>query len=221
MNFVSKMIGAAFMMISMVASVSAQDVKLSIDPITIAPGEEAEVVLNYEGSKPWANIQFDFTLPEGLSFVQQEVLNADEEVELVYGVKGTALYSTHDLLWAFQNGQDNVMRYLIMNMKNKGIKNNGTLFSFKVKADDTLADASEIKVSTIEFSGMDNGELIIENPEGFSISVTKSTPTAISGIEANNSENAASFNLAGQKVGANAKGIRIQKGKKYATSFST
>lgn len=212
MNFVSKMIGAAFMMISMVASVSAQDVKLSIDPITIAPGEEAEVVLNYEGSKPWANIQFDFTLPEGLSFVQQEVLNADEEVELVYGVKGTALYSTHDLLWAFQNGQDNVMRYLIMNTKNKGIKNNGTLFSFKVKADDTLADASEIKVSTIEFSGMDNGELIIENPEDFSISVTKSTPTAISGIEAN-AENAASYNLGGVKFGKT--GIRVMKGKKF------
>ena len=46
MNFVSKMIGAAFMMVSMVASVSAQDVKLSIDPVTITPGEEAEVVIN-------------------------------------------------------------------------------------------------------------------------------------------------------------------------------
>ena len=52
MNFISKMIGAAFMMVSMVASVSAQDVKLSIDPVTIAPGEEAEVVINDEGTKP-------------------------------------------------------------------------------------------------------------------------------------------------------------------------
>ena len=173
MNFISKMIGAAFMMVSMVASVSAQDVKLSIDPVTIAPGEEAEVVINYEGTKPWANIQFDFTLPEGLSFVKQEVINADEEVELAYGVKGTALYSSHDLLSAFQGGQDNVIRFLIMHMQNKGIKNSGTLFSFKVKADETLAESSEIKVSTIEFSGMENGELIIENPADFTIAVTK------------------------------------------------
>lgn len=212
MNFVSKMIGAAFMMISMVASVSAQDVKLSIAPVTVAPGEEAEIVINYEGTKPWANIQFDFTLPEGLSFVQQEVINDDEEVEYTYGVKGTALYSTHDLLYAFQNGQNNVLRFLIMNMKNKGIKNSGTLFSFKVKADEALAESSEIKVSTIEFSGMDNGELIIENPEDFSISVTKGTPTGISGIEAN-SDNAASYNLGGVKFGKI--GIRIQKGKKF------
>ena len=213
MNFVSKMIGAAIMMVSMVASVSAQDVKLSIDPVTIAPGEEAEVVINYEGTKPWANIQFDFTLPEGLSFVKQEVINADEEVELAYGVKGTALYSSHDLLSAFQGDQNNVIRFLIMHTQNKGIKNSGTLFSFKVKADETLAESSEIKVSTIEFSGMENGELIIENPADFTIAVTKGTPTGINGIEAN-SEKAAGFNLAGQKVSANAKGIRIQNGKK-------
>lgn len=212
MNFVSKMIGAAFMMISMVASVSAQDVKLSIAPVTVAPGEEAEIVINYEGTKPWANIQFDFTLPEGLSFVQQEVINDDEEVESTYGVKGTALYSTHDLLSAFQNGQTNVLRFLIMNTKNKGIKNSGTLFSFKVKADETLAESSEIIVSTIEFSGMENNELIIENPADFTVPVTKSTPTAISGIEAN-SKNAASYNLGGVKFGT--KGLRIMKGKKF------
>lgn len=212
MNFVSKMIGAAFMMISMVASVSAQDVKLSIAPVTVAPGEEAEIVINYEGTKPWANIQFDFTLPEGLSFVQQEVINDDEEVESTYGVKGTALYSTHDLLSAFQNGQTNVLRFLIMNTKNKGIKNSGTLFSFKVKADETLAESSEIIVSTIEFSGMENKELIIENPADFTVPVTKSTPTAISGIEAN-SKNAASYNLGGVKFGT--KGLRIMKGKKF------
>lgn len=212
MNFVSKMIGAAFMMISMVASVSAQDVKLSIAPVTVAPGEEAEIVINYEGTKPWANIQFDFTLPEGLSFVQQEVINDDEEVEYTYGVKGTALYSTHDLLYAFQNGQTNVLRFLIMNTKNKGIKNSGTLFSFKVKADEALAESSEIIVSTIEFSGMENNELIIENPADFTVPVTKSTPTAISGIEAN-SKNAASYNLGGVKFGT--KGLRIMKGKKF------
>ena len=212
MNFVSKMIGAAFMMISMVASVSAQDVKLSIAPVTVAPGEEAEIVINYEGTKPWANIQFDFTLPDGLSFVQQEVINDDEEVESTYGVKGTALYSTHDLLSAFQNGQTNVLRFLIMNTKNKGIKNSGTLFSFKVKADETLAESSEIIVSTIEFSGMENNELIIENPADFTVPVTKSTPTAISGIEAN-SKNAASYNLGGVKFGT--KGLRIMKGKKF------
>ena len=45
------------------------------------------------------------------------------------------------------------------------------------------------------------------------VPVTKGTPTGINGIEAN-SEKAASFNLAGQKVSANAKGIRIQNGKK-------
>ena len=213
MNFFSKKITAAFMMIAMAASVNAQDITLSVDPITVAVGEEAEVVINYEGSQPYANIQFDFTLPEGLSFVEQEIINADEEKELVYGVKGTALYSSHALLYKFQDENNKVLRFLITHNQNKGIKNSGTLFSFKVKADETLAESSEIVVNKIEFSGMDAGQLLKVNPADFTIAVTKGTPTGINGIEAN-SEKAAGFNLAGQKVSANAKGIRIQNGKK-------
>ena len=213
MNFFSKKITAAFMMIAMAASVNAQDITLSVDPITVAVGEEAEVVINYEGSQPYANIQFDFTLPEGLSFVEQEIINADEETELVYGVKGTALYSSHALLSKFQDENNKVLRFLITHNQNKGIKNSGSLFSFKVKADETLAESSEIVVNKIEFSGMDAGQLLKVNPAAFTIAVTKGTPTGINGIEAN-SEKAASFNLAGQKVSANAKGIRIQNGKK-------
>ena len=213
MNFFSKKITAAFMMIAMAASVNAQDITLSVDPITVAVGEEAEVVINYEGSQPYANIQFDFTLPEGLSFVEQEIINADEETELVYGVKGTALYSSHALLYKLQDENNKVLRFLITHNQNKGIKNSGSLFSFKVKADETLAETSEIVVNKIEFSGMDAGQLLKVNPADFTIAVTKGTPTGINGIEAN-SEKAASFNLAGQKVSANAKGIRIQNGKK-------
>ena len=86
------------------------------------------------------------------------------------------------------------------------------MFSFNVQADETLAESSEIIVSTIEFSGMENNELIIENPADFTVPVTKSTPTAISGIEAN-SKNAASYNLGGVKFGTT--GLRILKGKKF------
>lgn len=211
MNFFSKKITAAFMMIAMAASVNAQDITLSVDPITVAVGEEAEVVINYEGSQPYANIQFDFTLPEGLSFVEQEIINADEETELVYGVKGTALYSSHALLSKFQDENNKVLRFLITHNQNKGIKNSGSLFSFKVKADETLAESSEIVVNKIEFSGMDSGQLLKVNPADFTIAVTKGTPTAISGVEAN-SEKAASYNLGGVKFGKS--GIRVMKGKK-------
>lgn len=212
MNIFSKKISAFFMMFAMAASVNAQDIKLSVDPITVAPGEEVEVVINYEGSKPYANNQLDFTLPEGLSFVQQEILNADEETELVYGVKGTALYSSHALHSRFQDENNKVLRFLITHSQNKGIKNSGSLFSFKVKADDTLAESSEILVHKIEFSGMDAGVVLKVNPADFTVPVTKGTPTGISGIEAN-SDNAPSYNLGGVKFGKT--GIRVQKGKKF------
>ena len=80
---ICKKIGAALMMVLMASSVSAQKAELTIDPVNIAPGEEAEIVVNYKGDMPFANIQMDITLPEGLSFVEQEYVNADGEVEYV------------------------------------------------------------------------------------------------------------------------------------------
>ena len=210
---ICKKIGAALMMVLMASSVSAQNAELTIDPVNIAPGEEAEIVVNYKGDMPFANIQMDITLPEGLSFVEQEYVNADDEIEYVYALKGTALYSTHNLMYKFRDETQKVMRFLIAHTANKGVKNEGSLFSIKVKADESLADASEIGFSTVIFSGMQNGELFGADIEDFTVAVTKSTPTAISGIEAN-AEKVQSFNLAGQKVSANAKGIRIQNGKK-------
>ena len=83
---ICKKIGAALMMVLMASSVSAQNAELTIDPVNIAPGEEAEIVVNYKGDMPFANIQMDITLPEGLSFVEQEYVNADDEIEYVYAL---------------------------------------------------------------------------------------------------------------------------------------
>ena len=82
--------------------------------------------------------------------------------------------------------------------------------TFKVKANEVLAESSEILVKNIKFAPNSTESTTTED---LTVPVTKSTPTGINGIEAN-SEKAESFNLAGQKVSANAKGIRIQNGKK-------
>ena len=84
-----------------------------------------------------------------------------------------------------------------------------------VKADESLADDTKIEIPQLLLSGLDSeGKQVDVTFENLTVAVTKSTPTAISGIEAN-AEKVQSFNLAGQKVSANAKGIRIQNGKKF------
>ena len=63
------MAALAFGAFSSAAAQEENPEKLSVDPITIVPGEEAEVVVNYESTVARSAYQIDITLPEGLSFV--------------------------------------------------------------------------------------------------------------------------------------------------------
>lgn len=177
-----------------VATANAQET-LTVEPVTVAPGEQAEVVINYESTVEHYGFNMQITLPEGLSFVE------DETTKVAFTLGSSAL-PTHTL--SSKITDKNARIIVIELMKNP--LSNGDLLSFKVIADENLADNSDIVISGVKFNG---GQYLDE----IKVPVTKGTPTGINGIEAN-SEKAASFNLAGQKVSANAKGIRIQNGKK-------
>ena len=177
-----------------VATANAQET-LTVEPVTVAPGEQAEVVINYESTVEHYGFNMQITLPEGLSFVEDETTN-------VTFTLGSSALPTHTL--SSKITDKNARIIVIELMKNP--LSNGDLLSFKVIADENLADNSDIVISGVKFNG---GQYLDE----IKVPVTKGTPTGINGIEAN-SEKAASFNLAGQKVSANAKGIRIQNGKK-------
>ena len=177
-----------------VATANAQET-WTVAPVTVAPGEQAQVVINYESTVEHYGFNMQITLPEGLSFVE------DETTKVAFTLGSSAL-PTHTL--SSKITDKNARIIVIELMKNP--LSNGDLLSFKVIADENLADNSDIVISGVKFNG---GQYLDE----IKVPVTKGTPTGINGIEAN-SEKAASFNLAGQKVSANAKGIRIQNGKK-------
>ena len=177
-----------------VATANAQET-LTVAPVTVAPGEQAQVVINYESTVEHYGFNMQITLPEGLSFVE------DETTKVAFTLGSSAL-PTHTLSSKITDKKARII--VIELMKNP--LSNGDLLSFKVIADENLADNSDIVISGVKFNG---GQYLDE----IKVPVTKGTPTGINGIEAN-SEKAASFNLAGQKVSANAKGIRIQNGKK-------
>lgn len=186
---------ALMFLLGNIATANAQET-LTVAPITVAPGEQAEVVINYESTVEHYGFNMQITLPEGLNYVEDEVTKKVFEL-------GSSATSTHSLS---KKITDKNVRIIVIEPL-KGALSNGVLLSFKVVADETLADNSNIIISGVKFNG---GQYLDE----IAVPVTKGTPTGINGIEANG-EKAASFNLAGQKVGANAKGIRIQKGKKF------
>ena len=186
--------------------------KITIDPISIAPGEEATFAINYEKEDvDFSNFQVDSNLPEGLTFVEHESTDEDGEPIIVHALKGTAPLASHNYKETL------IDKYLLITLTNPNLKNfkNGSLLLVTVKADESLADDTKIEIPQLLLSGLDSeGKQVDVTFENLTVAVTKSTPTAISGIEAN-AEKVQSFNLAGQKVSANAKGIRIQNGKKF------
>ena len=209
-NSISKKLGSLILMLGIATFANAQ--KITIDPITIAPGEEATFAINYEKEDvDFSNFQVDFNLPDGLTFVDHESTDEDGEPIIVHALKGTAPLASHNYKETL------IDKYLLITLTNPNLKNfkNGSLLLVTVKADESLADDTKIEIPQLLLSGLNSeGKQVDVTFENLTVAVTKSTPTAISGIEAN-AEKAQSFNLAGQKVSANAKGIRIQNGKKF------
>lgn len=179
--------------------------KVSIDPVTIAAGDEMELTINYESSVERSGFQMNILLPDGLTFVKQEGLDEDEEPITFYATKGTALKASHAFDVTYKSA--NELLIIVYNMDLKQLKSPGSLLSFKVKADETLADASQIVLKDVKFNG---GQYFDVN-----VDVTKGTSTGINEAKAEKADNAPVFNLGGQRASKNGKAIVVKKGKKY------
>lgn len=195
------MAALAFGAFSSAAAQEENPEKLSVDPITIVPGEEAEVVVNYESTVARSAYQIDITLPEGLSFVK--VMNEEEEEETI--TLGSSALSSHMKDETFHDNGTR-LRLTVFHLKEKNLKD-GVLFSFKVKADENLAETSEIKFSTIKFAG---GQYL----EGFTCTVTKNNATGIGKAELAK-KNGKAYSVSGVVAGKTTKGIRVRNGKKF------
>ena len=196
----TKLALAVTMIFAGFASANAQET-LTVDPVTVAPGEEAEVVVNYSSEEARSGFNMEIILPENLSFVG--FVNEDMEEE--WTALGSSALSSHVKVEDFTD--EATMKHIkivVFHAAKKNLKD-GVLLSFKVEADENLPESSEIQFKGIRFNG---GEYL----EDFVVPVTKGTPTGISNVETS-VENAASFNLGGVKFGKS--GIRVQKGKKF------
>ncbi|MGM9727538.1 MAG: hypothetical protein ACI3YJ_08030, partial [Prevotella sp.] len=154
------------------ASANAQE-KLSVEPVSVAPNEEVDVVVNYSSEVARSGFNMEIILPENLSFVG--FVNEDEEEE--WTALGSSELSSHIKVEGFvDEATKKHIKIVVFHAAMKNLKD-GVLLSFKVKADENLPESSEIQFKGICFNG---GEYL----ENFTVAVTKGTPTAISGIEA-------------------------------------
>ena len=190
------------MVATLFVACNAMAQKLTADAVTIAQGEKASLVVNYEATEGLTGAQFNITLPAG---VELEFDDA-ETFDYVY----STTQKGYNVNIKDQNGYNTV---IISRKSNKvGALTSGTeliTLSLAAKADAALG-AAVAKISGIKFAK--TGVSVAGN-EDFEVAITVTEATGINSIEAN-AQDAPAYNLAGQKVNKGFKGLVIMNGKK-------
>ena len=173
--------------------------KLSAEAISIAPGDEADFVVKYESEKALTAAQFTIALPEGVSIKKNGKKFAAEISEA----------NEDDYEWKIKDGEAGQI-VLITRIDNTcgPLASGEDLITLTLVAAEDAADGTA-KISGITFS--DKGTSVKGN-EDFTVAITIGG-TGIESLNADDS-NEPAFNLAGQKVGKNYKGIIVKNGKK-------
>ena len=187
------------MVATLFVACNAMAQKLTADAVTIAQGEKASLVVNYEATEGLTGAQFNITLPAG---VELEFDDA-ETFDYVY----STTQKGYNVNIKDQNGYNTV---IISRKSNKvGALTSGTeliTLSLAAKADAALG-AAVAKISGIKFA--QTGVSVAGN-EDFEVAITVTEATGINSI----AQDAPAYNLAGQKVNNGFKGLVIMNGKK-------
>lgn len=174
--------------------------KLSAEAISIAPGDEADLVVKYESEQDLTAAQFTIALPEGVTIKKNGKKFAAEISEA----------NEDDYEWKIKDGEAGQI-VLITRIDNTC----GPLASGEDLITITLAAAEDAAGGNATISGItfsDKGTSVKGN-EDFTVAITVGEGTGINSLNADDS-NEPAFNLAGQKVGKNYKGIIVKNGKK-------
>ena len=154
---------------------------------------EVEIILNNETAISGKALGCAIKLPDGLSY---EGTNAS------CTVTDRLVSSSMQQNGINKNGD---LKFNIMSAVVEAGK--GTIFTFKVKASD------DFESGTLVLSSINVGGTLIKDP--INVTVTGTPGTGVDSAIVNIENNAVVYNIAGQRVNANAKGIIIKNGKKF------
>ena len=126
--------------------------KISVENITIAPGEEKEVTVSFENDEPFTSFHTEIILPEGLRFL-------DEDGEYFIDLDASRKTRSHTPACKLQeDGRLRALAYSSTNALFKG--NSGALFTFYIVADDNFDNSKPCKIR------MENNYICNRNEEG-------------------------------------------------------
>lgn len=170
--------------------------KLSLEPqqLTIAPGEEVTVKVNFscDAENPCSGFSCYVILPEGLSYVAM-----GDNVWATFGDKNP----NHIKSATLRKSNNKSMVLNMASITSENLVDDG--LTIKVKADETLAETSQIKIADIAFAKSSTDYVY---PDDLTFDVTRGIPTAISGLEAGTAGVAEIYSLSGVRQQSFVKG---------------
>ena len=169
---------------------------LSAAPVTLTDGTGV-LDVQFESTEEMTGAQFNLTLPSGISIAYD---NEDDD----YIYKAQKGYNVN-----FNDGKDAQTKIVIISRKNKNVAaltSGTTLITITLSATEGATGDATISGITFAKSGAS-----VDGNADFTVAISAST--GINALNADDS-NEPAFNLAGQKVGKNYKGIIVKNGKK-------
>ena len=174
--------------------------KITAQSVTIAPGATTDLAFSIESDSPAALAEFELAFPEGLS------------VDLKNYDAGAIWNDGHGASIKTKKKSGNTYVLIMSQDGEEFTEASGLLITLKLSAAADLAGGEyEIKMEKINLTNLDAKQM--NSVEEDVIKVTVADPTGINGLNAAENEIPA-YNLAGQKVDKNYKGIVVKSGKK-------
>jgi len=124
-----KLAATAAMLLGPLAGASANELTtnpLTIESFSVTPGEPSELVMYYNTDEQYIGLQFEITLPEGITFA----MDPENETEVDFPVINTKLTRTHDL-WADLHA-DGVYKAVFVSNRNEVIKSGAWLIKIPI-----------------------------------------------------------------------------------------
>lgn len=181
-------------------------VAMTVASLSMQPGETSTLYIDMTNDRNITSFQFKILLPEGISVVKE--YNDDDEYVEAISLVSSRKKSSHDL--SFKKTDDGgyfLLAYSATNATFKG--NSGHLVSIKVKADESMSEGTYGVVLSGVVMNTPDEEKITQEP--YSASITIGNGSGINAVTGETIANSTWFNMKGQSVNANSKGIVIRR----------
>ena len=192
--------------IALIAVMGVNAQSLSVDNLNIAAGESGVAVINFEAPVDCKALQMTISLPEGIEIPYDE----DEEE---WGIEQGSLLKKYSV---DINKTENDYKFLVYkNVKEPKFQDkSGDLLSITLNVAAGVADGVyNIAIKNIVVNDLESKPVAGFEDITFAVGVGVDVTTGINSLNADDS-NEPAYNLAGQKVGKNYKGIVVKNGKK-------